>query len=196
AAGGTPAAGRTWSLRPRPPRLPTGRPRATPCTRSAWASAPSWSPRTTSPEGCATWRWRCWPRARSSSRPGAISGRAAGAPGSARSGRTPGHSRRGGRHRDRWGRPFEPGFAVSGCVPDRGRAELLVGPELGCVVQLLERAVAGEGGMALGVGQDVPRCTGPPAELAHPDVAFGGQPRDRLRPAEPAVRPRADYLAG
>ena len=49
--------------------------------------------------------------------------------------------------------------------------------------------------MALGVGQDVPRGTGPPAELAHPDVAFGGQPRDRLLPAEPAVRPRVDHLA-
>src|SRR4029077_15630518 len=97
--------------------------------------------------------------------------------------------------RGRRGRPSELGFAVSGCVPDRGRAELLVGLELRCVVQLLDRAVAGEGGMALGVGHHVPRRTGPPAELAYPDVAFGGQPRDRLWPAEPAVRPRVDDLA-
>ena len=75
------------------------------------------------------------------------------------------------------------------------KSELLVGLELRCVVQLLDRAVAGEGGMALGVGHHVPRRTGPPAELAHPDVAFGGQPRDRLWPAEPAVRPRVDDLA-
>src|SRR5580765_269228 len=159
----TPVAGRTWSPRPRPPRLPTGRPRATPSIRSAWASAPSWSPRATSPGDCGTWRWRCWPRARSSSR--------------------------------RRGRPGELGYAVLGCVPDRGCAELLVGLELGCVVQLLGCAVAGESGMALGIGDHVPRCAGPPAELAHPDVAFGGQPRDGPRPAEPAVCPRVDDLA-
>src|SRR6185437_12751904 len=56
-----------------------------------------------------------------------------------------------------------------------GRAELVVRVELGHVVQLLQRAVAREGRVALGIGQDVPGGTVPPAKLADPDAAFGGQ---------------------
>jgi hypothetical protein len=78
---------------------------------------------------------------------------------------------------------------------DRSRAELLVGPELGGVVQLPQRAVAGVGGMIPGVVQDILWCSSPPAELAHPDITLL-RPVPLLPAAELAVRPRPDHLAG
>ena len=68
--------------------------------------------------------------------------------------------------------PGERGYAVLGGIEYAGGAQLLVGLELGGVVQLLQRAVGGVGRMVPGVGADVPGRAGPPAELADPDLTL------------------------
>src|SRR5215472_8157137 len=85
--------------------------------------------------------------------------------------------------------------ALLGGTRYRSPAEFVVGLELGGVIQLLKRAVARVGRVTLGVSQDIPGRSGPPAELAHPDVALLGQPVRAGRPGERAVCPWADHLA-
>lgn len=96
--------------------------------------------------------------------------------------------------------PLEGRCALSGGVQDRGRAELVVGLELGRVVQLLQGAIARVAGMIPGVGQDVPwRAAGGSAgrrpEMVAPRV-LGGEAEYGVGPVDGQQRAELTNIAG